>query len=85
MKNVKFYDISREDSYFMIEIFDKLPTVFCMKDIGYDHFINNDKSLWQMQSKDPERKKKEKQFVEEVFTVNANLKTNIAKELLSKM
>ena len=58
MKNVKFYDISRVDSYFMTEIFDKLPTVFCMKDIGNDHFINNVKSLWQMQSKDPERKKK---------------------------
>ena len=58
MKNVKFYDISRVDSYFMTEIFDKLPTVFCMKDIGNDHFINNVKSLWQMQSKDPEKKRK---------------------------
>ena len=85
LKNVKFYDISREDSYFMIEIFDKLPTVFCMKDIGYNHFIKNEKSLWQIQNKDPKRKKKEKQFVEEVFTVNANLKTNIAKELLRNM
>ena len=46
LKNVKFYAISREDSYFMIEIFDKLPTIFCMKDIGNDHFINNVKSLW---------------------------------------
>jgi hypothetical protein len=69
----------------MIEIFDKLPTVFCMKDIGYNHFIKNEKSLWQIQNKDPKRKKKEKQFVEEVFTVNANLKTNIAKELLRNM
>ena len=60
LKNVKFYDISREDSYFMIEIFDKLPTVFCMKDIGYDHFINNDKSLWQKQSWAPKRKKRTK-------------------------
>ncbi len=62
MKNVKFYDISRVDSYFMTEIFDKLPTVFCMKDIGNDHFINNVKSLWQMQSKDPEKKKKNNLF-----------------------
>ena len=62
MKNVKFYDISRVDSYFMTEIFDKLPTVFCMKDIGNDHFINNIKSLWQMQSKDPEKKKKNNLF-----------------------
>ena len=42
-------------------------------------------SLFDKNKVELQKEKKEQKFIKEVFTVNANLKTNIAKELLSEM